>query len=146
MREIKFRGKRIDNNQWVYGSFHLHQEVSLCIANEEQRKQNTKALILFDGMSDWNLPVPINTCEVYPESVEQFTGLHDKNGKDIYEGDIMQCQFKRTPFIIESKMVSNCGCCSDVYGWEIPSRPDIDSIILDDCVIIGNVFDTVITA
>ena len=114
MRAIKFRAKIKDGDEWKYGG-----GVQLI---------GSYALMLSDDGGRGIVHL------VQPDTVGQFTGLHDKNGKEIYEGDIVQYPSRLYGFIeAPIHFMEHSWLCGSVQLWEIEDR---------EINVIGNIYET----
>lgn len=82
MRELLFRGKRVENGEWVYGlPCYIYEKNKTILCITEYRDKEKSATFS-------------HTYEVIPNSISEFTGLTDQNGKKIFEGDIVKKQWE----------------------------------------------------
>lgn len=123
MREHKFRGKRTDNGEWVFGAY------------MPATKQHDTTIGVYQEWSEYQ-PGWWEWYEVDPETVGECTFLSDKNGTDIYEGDI----------VIYSDMMSKHTYMvkHDRYQFEFFDGKygnGLLSIIHQQCEVIDNIYD-----
>ena len=152
MREILFRGKRMDNGKWAEGYLYEHEPALVGIVSENDVQEPSKWFIARTGFADWNMPRPIGFVEVDPSTVGQYTGLKDKNGNLIFEGDIVHylyepgkgywnsdqhsvIEWNSTGFYMRGIMGTNKYACST--GWLV-STPHGNGKCFE---VIGNVHD-----
>jgi len=152
MREIIFRGKRIDNGEWVYG---------VPIYNQGSGKDKYDAFILKTGDefdSNWRdnanirsdgagyFVIDTGIIPVIDNSISQFTGLTDKNGNKIFEGNIVHAEIGdgKYPASYEGldkngKIIWDYDDCRFVLYTDENGYNDLSKC--DDICVIGNIHD-----
>lgn len=130
MREIIFRGKRKDNGKWVEGS--LLKQAGEHISKDE-----------VTPIECWICGMRGETALIAPETVGQYTGLKDKNGTRIFEGDVIRIEFQQDFYIGEIYWAD------DFLGWVVkfldgttPETMELINFYNTKYVeVIGNIYD-----
>ena len=143
MREILFRGKRTDNGEWVEGFY-----------SKANYYLNEKEIHIIFPLDVKALP----RCEfteyedVIPETVGQYTGLTDKNGRKIFEGDIVRLTDEHNEMEWTAVVVFGNPNGDYNWGWQLNAIEEFDGnkdillwVDMDEsgayCEIIGNIYD-----
>lgn len=149
MREYKFRGKEIDTGKWVYGGLFKEPAPPQCF----EKTLEDKYWIVYPNpryMPDWNLPYEMVRTDVDKETIGQYTELKDENGKEIYEGDIIEFSYDMfvgnfDTFVAKGKVVFEEGAFYvEVFENERTTKDEaylLYSINLDTIEVIGNIYD-----
>lgn len=129
------RAKRIDNEQWVEGFY-------FCMTHPDGR--HTHHFIIPLG-ADLSLGTPIEKIqvEVDPSTICRCTGLKDKNGKLIWENDIIECKNGKHNF--QTQIEWDAYCAGFIFQDTETSAVGLDAIatngLYSESKVIGNIFD-----
>lgn len=127
MRIIKFRGKSIETGEWVYGDllqFYL---------NGEPIKTNF-SILPFDCIKTSETTYETQPIGVLYDSIGQFTGLHDSEGKEIYEGDILR-EVGKSIFVEVVYDAPEFCYRNNINGYRFLNHPECFEVV-------GNLHDT----
>ena len=134
-----FKGKRIDNGEWVQG--YLFDD------GFENGRMFVGGLVIEEyhgtACDDWSI-TGINFCEVDPSTICQCTGLKDKNGKLIWENDVVAYwdAYSTDSGYAEAYCIGKVVWDDETISFQVTNRLSAESYeVLDECSVIGNKFD-----
>lgn len=137
MREIIFRGKRVDNGEWVEGRYYKRTDY--------YGYPSIKHYIIV-STEDLGYDQAFEYYEVIPETVGPLTGLTDKNSKKIFEGDVVKTEFGRLCIVVWFSSPTFCGWdlvpVNTVENCVRTKPPTTANLFNPDCLeIVGNIYD-----
>lgn len=139
MREIKFRAKNLVDNQWHYGSYVYTDDNKNNPFASGPFKEKHHIIEYFPG--DWNLG-GWEAIEIDPNTLGQFTSLKDKNGKGIYEGDILSFGWDletESKDLLEVRFVR--GVFAFLWNGNLDDECPVNAPTHEWATVIGNIHD-----
>ena len=130
MREIKFRARRTDKDEFAFGDL---------LTGMGYKKGK---FFILPHLSYYPSDCKsVDGYEVIPETIGQFTGLYDKNGKEIYEGDILAFNDSYVDFndVIEVRFVR--GIFAFLWNGNLEDECPINAPTREWANVIGNIYD-----
>lgn len=137
MREILFRAKRVENNQWAEGYYVRYQKRMLCPIGDELKKEDVDHFIFYDGFADWNMPQDLMYTKVNPDTLRQYIGMVDNRGFKVFEGDVLKVMGYDKPLLAwwyDS-------CCSFGFGTKNDMCLYCNETESHMIEVIGNIYD-----
>lgn len=133
MREILFRAKRVDNGEWTEG---YYAKLKWC--------NNIIHVVIPDKAEIDSGNSLLETYEINPETICQYTGKSDEDGKKIFEGDIVGFidLYSTESGYSESSCLGEVIWSKEECCFHVTNRLSAESWeVLDECKVVGNVFD-----
>ena len=124
MREILFRGKSPKASSWFFGYYAKMHETTYGLTTGNEPPIPLHHYIIRDEVTDWNMPNRLRCYEVDPETIGQYIGYEDCDGKMVFEGDIIAFddQYSTENGYSESECIGEVSWDEETASFQVSER------------------------